>query len=139
MPKNAQYSDLAVNTEAEALGALLNGGLLRIYDGTQPINADTAITNQTLLAELMFSSPAFKPAIAGVITANEIMPDEDAKATTKTGASWYRASTKDGATIMDGSVGTEKANCIIGSTMIQIHAKVSVESFVHTMAKGAKT
>lgn len=51
MAKNTQLSNLAVNTEADALGALLNSGLLRIYDGTQPATADTAITTQVEIPE----------------------------------------------------------------------------------------
>ena len=51
MANNLKLSNAAVNAEADALSVLLDNGYLRIYDGTQPANADTPISTQTLLAE----------------------------------------------------------------------------------------
>ena len=65
MALNTQLSNSAVNTEADALGPQLNTGYLRIYDGTQPATADTAIGAQVLLAELRFNATAFPAAVAG--------------------------------------------------------------------------
>jgi hypothetical protein len=134
MPQNLKKSNAAANAEADALAALLNTGYLRIYDGTQPATADTAITTQNLLAELTFSNPAFPAAIAGVLTANSINNDTDANRTGT--ASWFRCFKSDGVTpVMDGSIGTSGCDMNLASTSIQIHAQVSISSFVHTVTK----
>src|SRR5947199_8880521 len=98
MPHNIKMSDTAANAEADALAALANAGFLRIYDGTQPSNANTDVTDQTLLAELRFSDPAWGSASAGVIAANAITPDDNAKA--RGMASWYRILMADGITAL---------------------------------------
>jgi hypothetical protein len=131
----AKLTNLAVNTEADALGALFDGGVLKIYNGTQPATADTAITTQTLLATLSLDTPAFGAAVNGILTANTITADPDAAAAGT--ASWFRAFESDGTTkILDGSVGTSSADLIMNSTSIQQHAQVSVTSFVLTFSKG---
>lgn len=52
MALNPKYSNTMVNAEANAVGDALNNGYIRIYDGSQPANADTAVGAQVLLAEL---------------------------------------------------------------------------------------
>ncbi|MDP2131969.1 MAG: hypothetical protein U0995_09640 [Erythrobacter sp.] len=69
--------DAAIN----AIAATLNSGLLRIYSGTAPANADTALAGNTLLAEATLGAPAFGAASAGVVTANAIAADASADAT----------------------------------------------------------
>jgi hypothetical protein len=134
MSLNLKMANAAVNAEADALAALLNSGYIRIYDGTQPATADTAISTQVLLAELRFGSTAFGAAVAGVITANAITSDSDADATGT--ATWYRLLKSDGTTpVLDGSVGTSSANLIVATTSIVQHAVVSISSYVHTVTK----
>lgn len=134
MANNLKMSNQSVNTEANALATQFNSGYLRIYDGTQPATADTAITTQVLLAELIFNATAFGSAAAGVITANAITDDSAANATGT--ATWFRALKSDGTTIlMDGSVGTTGSDMNLNSTAIQINATVSITSFVHTVTK----
>lgn len=135
MANNFKRTNLAVSAEADAVNALLNAGYLRIYDGTQPATADTAVGAQTLLAELRFGNPAFAAAAAGVATANPLTQDTAANATG--GATWFRALKSDGATVVyDGSVGTSGADCNINSTAIQVGAAVSVTSMLYTANKG---
>lgn len=134
MAKNTQLTNLAVNTEADALAAQANSGILRIYDGTQPATGDTAITTQNLLAELTMNATAFGASVAGVITANAITADSSADATGT--ATWFRLFKSDGTTALwDGSVGTSDANIILNSVSISAGAAVSVSSFTHTIAK----
>lgn len=131
----AKLNNLAVNTEANALAALLNSGVLKIYNGTQPATADTAITTQQVLATLGFASTAFGSAVNGILTANAITSDSDAALTGT--ATWFRAFQSDGTTkVLDGSAGTSGADLILNSTSIQQHAEVSVNSFVLTLSKG---
>jgi hypothetical protein len=130
MALNTQLSNAAVNAEADALAALLNSGYLRIYSGTQPATADTALSGNTLLAELRFGSTAFGSASGGLLTANAITADSSADATGT--ASFFRALKSDGTTvIMDGTVGTSSANMIIATTSISSAQTVSCSSFTH--------
>ena len=65
MALNPKYCDTMVNAEANAVGDALNLGYIRIYDGSQPANADTAVGAQNLLAELRFGADAFAAAVGG--------------------------------------------------------------------------
>ena len=127
---------LAVARRNAALDNILanaNTGYLRIYDGTQPTDADTAIGAQVLLAELIMGSTAFASASAGSATANAITSDSSANASGT--AAWFRLLKSDGTTvIMDGSVGTSGANLNLNSVAISSGAQVSVSSFTVSMA-----
>lgn len=136
MALNTQLSDAAVEAEGDALAALLNSGYLRIYDGTQPATADTAVSTQVLLAELRFGATAFGACVAGLLTANAITADSSANASGT--ASWFRALKSDGTTaILDGSVGTSAANMIIATTAISSAQTVSCSSFTHDILNSA--
>lgn len=135
MALNPKRSNAAVNAAADAVTTLLNSGYLRIYDGSQPATADTAITTQVKLAELTFNSTAFGAASAGVATANAITADTSADATGT--ASWFRAFKSDGTTaVFDGSVGTSSADLVLNSVAISSGAQVSVTAFTYTENKG---
>lgn len=135
MALNPKRSNAAVNAAADAVCDLLDNGYLRIYDGTQPTTADTAITTQTKLAELRFNATAFPAASAGVATANAITADTSADATGT--ASWFRALKSDGTTVVfDGSVGTSSADLVLNSVSISSGAQVSVTAFTYTENKG---
>lgn len=130
-----KLSNAAVNAEANALAPLLNNGYLRIYNGTQPTNADTAITSQTLLAELRFNATAAPSASNGVLTFNAITQDSSADNTGT--ASWFRCLASDGSTVyIDGTVGTSGADLNLSTTSIVAGAIVGVTSFVYTVNKG---
>lgn len=131
MANNPVLSSQARNAAADAICALLNSGKLRIYDGAQPANPNTAISTQTLLAELTFGATAFGAASAGVATANAITGDTSADATGT--ATWFRTLKSDGTTpVFDGSVGTSNADLILGSVAIQAGAAVNVTSATYT-------
>jgi predicted amidohydrolase YtcJ len=134
MALSLKLSNATVNAEADAHSALLNSGYLRIYDGTQPTNADTAIGAQVLLAELRFGATAFAAASGGVATANAITSDSSANATGT--ATWYRTLMSDGTTVVsDGSVGTSGANLNLNSVAITAGAAVDCTAFVFTQPK----
>jgi len=135
MANNLKLSNEAVNAEADALSVLLDNGYLRIYDSTQPTNADTALGAQVLLAELRFNADAAPAASNGVLTFNAITQDSSANATGT--ASWFRALSSDGSTVcFDGSVGTSGSDLNIATTAIVAGASVGVTSFVYTVNKG---
>ena len=130
-----KYSDTMVNAEANAVGDALNSGYIRIYDGTQPANADTAVGAQVLLAELRFGADAFGAASTGTITANAITDDSSANATGT--ATWARILASNGTTVwFDGSVGTSAANVVINTVSIVTGAVVSCSSLTFTVGKG---
>lgn len=130
MAMNTQLADATVNAQADALSALLNSGYLRIYSGTQPANANTALSGNTLLAELRFAATAAPAAVSGLITFNAITSDTSADASGT--ASFFRAFKSDGTTVVfDGSVGTASCNMIIATTAISAGQTVSCSSFTH--------
>lgn len=135
MANNLKVSSTAVNAQADALSDLLDNGYLRIYDGTQPANANTAITTQVLLAELRFNATAAPAASGGVLTMNSITQDSSADNTGT--ATWFRALKSDGSTVVfDGSVGTSGCDLNLGSTSITSGASVAVTSMTFTVSAG---
>lgn len=136
MAANPKRSNTAASAAADAVSALLTNGYLRVYNGTQPATADTAITTQVLLAELRFNaSAAFGGASNGVATANAITSDSSANATGT--ASWFRALKSDGTTaVYDGSVGTSAADLVLNSVAIALGAIVGVTAFTYAENKG---
>jgi len=135
MANNLKISTTAVNAQADSLSDLLDNGYLRIYDGTQPANANTAITTQVLLAELRFNATASPAASGGVLTMNSITQDSSANATGT--ATWFRALKSDGSTaVFDGSVGTASCDLNLGSTSITSGASVAVTSMTYTVSAG---
>jgi len=116
---------------ADAVTARLNSGKLRLYTGTRPATPDTALSGNTLLAELTFNATAFGAASSGVATANAITSDSSADATgTATFSRWFES---DGTTVvLDCEVGTSGANVNLNTTSIVTGATVSVSSCTYT-------
>lgn len=114
----------------------INSGKLRVYSGTRPTNADTALSGNTLLAELTMNATSAGSASGGVWTANAIASDAAADATGT--ASFVRLFQSDGTTaVADYSVGTSGTEAIINTVSIVANAVVSCSSFTHTLAVGA--
>ena len=113
-----------------------NSGKLRIYSGTRPTDADTALSGNTLLAELTFGATAFPASSGGVLTANAITSDSAADNTGT--ASFARCFESDGTTaICDMSVGTSGTEVILNTTSIVAAAVVSCSSFTITNPVGS--
>lgn len=129
----ANLSDATANAEANALAPLLNTGTIEIYSGTQPANANTALSGNTLLVTLTFGNPAFGSAAAGVITANAITAGTAAATGTATFARLYKS---DGtSTVMDVTVGTSGAGINLNTTSIVSGGLVSITAFTHTVTE----
>jgi hypothetical protein len=135
MAKNLKLSNAAANAALDALCALLNGGTLKLYTGTQPATPNTALTDQVLLATLTFGAPAFGAAVDGVATANAITKDSDADFTGA--ATWFRAASSAGAAEVDGSVGTSGCDVNMATVSVVQHAEISITSMQITMPKSA--
>lgn len=134
MPKNTQLTNATANGQADYLSDQLDNGYLRIYDGSQPATADTAIGSQVLLAELRFNATAAPAAVDGVLTFNALTADSSANATGT--ATWARCLKSDGSSVvMDVSVATSDANVVLNTASISSGGSVSVTSFSYTVAK----
>jgi hypothetical protein len=138
MANNPQFSDATVIAGVAAAVAVLNsGGTLQILTGSQPADANQALTG-TLLATLTFSSTAFgTPTASGstgsrvvTATANAI---SSATAAASGTAGYFALVKADGVTVAAmGSVGTSGADLNLNSLSITSGATVSCSSFTVT-------
>lgn len=110
------------------IGDEADSGILRIYDGTEPATAETAITDQNLLAEFTLDAAAFPPASGGEITAAAIAP---VAAGADGIASWFRLFDAAGTTVLlQGSVGTAAAALILNSVNLVETGEVTISSLI---------
>jgi len=107
---------------------------LRIYSGTMPTDSDTALSGNTLLAQLTFSNPSFGTATdnnpGALNTANAISDDTDADATGT--ASFFRIYQNNGTTCEcqgDVTATGGGGTMTINSVSIVIHTTVKCTSF----------
>lgn len=135
MANDLRESNAAANAAMNARVDLLNSGKLRIYDGTRPATVDTAVSTQTLLAELTLGNPAFGDASDGVATAEAITKDSAANATGT--AAWFRILTSADAAMFDGTVGTSGCDLNLASVSIAAGVEVSITSLKLTQPKAA--
>lgn len=130
MASNVHLSTTARNTAIDNMLALLNAGgagTLKFYDGSQPANANTAITSQTLLATLTLNSTAFASSSGGSASLNGVPLSASIVATST--CTWGTFVNNAGTRVMDFSVGTSSADCNFNSVAFQNGATCSVSSF----------
>ena len=134
-----KISTAARNGMADFLVDLLDAGAgagkIRIYDGTQPAGPDTAITTQTMLAELACSDPAFGAAASGVATLDNtpVLSTTGAAAGT---ATWFRALDSNNVAAFDGSAGTSGTDIILNTATISVGVTVEITAGTITMPGG---
>jgi hypothetical protein len=122
------FRNTRANTWTTRAGA---SALLKLYTGTQPTDADTAIGAQTLLGTLTCNATFAPAASGGVLTLNAITQDSAADATGT--ATWFRLTASDGTTVVcDGSVGTSGSDLNLVTTSITLGQPIQVTSFVIT-------
>lgn len=135
MASNLFLSDNTANALADALAARCNSGTIKIYAGSQPTDANTAVGAQTLLGTLTYGSTAFgasaasgtTPSRKATITANTITDDTSADATGT--ATWFRILKSDATTVvMDGSVGTSGADMNLATTSLVAGEDIAITS-----------
>lgn len=133
MSKNDHASAALRNTMIDAGAALFNSGDWNLYDGTQPVDAGTALSGNTKLAGLAFGATAFAASSGGSATANAITSDTDADATGT--ASFFRTLKSDHTTVLqDGNVGIVDENLVMNTVSIVVHATVAITSATMSMA-----
>lgn len=123
------------NAMLDALVAKMDVGAgpatLKIYSGTQPATGDTALSGNTLIATLTFSTVSAPAASAGVITFDVITEDSSADATLT--ATWARIQDSAAVNVFDGDVGTSGAMINLNTTAIVAGGPVRISSFTITM------
>lgn len=96
--------------------SLFDGGILRIYSGSQPTSAEDAPTG-TLLGEIPLSDPAFGDVENGTATQAQTW---SGSATNDGVAGWFRLYDATFTYWVDGSVGSANADLIASNTSFQI-------------------
>ena len=131
MASNVNLPDALRNIIMDAITTRAgDAALLRIYDGTQPADADTAVTG-TLLAELVCGTPFAAGAADGILTLGTITTDASANATGT--ATHFRIVKADGTTVvLDGTVDTSGADLNLNTVSIIATLPVAVSSLVFT-------
>jgi hypothetical protein len=126
MASNLNYSNGTRNAQQQGLITFAGSGcIIRIYQGTQPANANTAISTQTLLVSLPIVG-SFGTDANGTITIGAVT---SAQAVATGTAEFFRIVKTDGTTVvMDGSVGTSDADMILNTTAIANTQTVTISS-----------
>ena len=102
-----------------------SNAIIRLYDGTQPANANTAISTQTLLVSLNISG-AFGTDSNGTLTFSTVT---NGTAVASGTATFFRIYKSDGTTVvMDGSVGTSSADLVLNTTTVATNDTVAISS-----------
>jgi hypothetical protein len=131
----ANLSFTAANAELAGLAPLMNGGLIQVFSGPMPANANTPLSStNTLLVTFGLPSPAFGPPITATITAQPI-PQATAVATAL--PSFARIYQNDGMTVvMDLTAGGpgSGAEVLLSAAAIIGGASVSCLAFTYTIA-----
>ena len=136
MASDPRLTNAAASAAADAVVDSIDvggAGTIKIYDGTIPTNADTAVGAQVLLATLTFAATAFGAASNGVATAAAITSDSAADATST--AAWARIASGGGTTIMDVTVGTSGDDINFNTVSFVTGATVSISSLTYTQPK----
>lgn len=116
----------ALDALTSAIGA---SGRLRMYDGTPPANANTALSGNNLLADLPLSATFAPAASGGVLTANAITTTNAALTGT---ASFFRLTTSGGTAVLQGSMGLSGQDLNMNTLSIVAGGPVAVSSLVLT-------
>jgi hypothetical protein len=135
MTNSPFFSDAAAAAQVAAVGALCNSGTIKVYTGSQPTDANTAVGAQVLLGTFTFNATAFgtpspsgsAPSRVSSAAAGSI---SDISAVASGTAAWFRAIKSDGTTVVyDGSVGTTGCDLNLTDTSITSGEAMSISSF----------
>ena len=126
MASNLKYSNGTRNAQQQGLITYAgSGAIIHIYEGTQPTNANTAISGQTLLVSLTVTG-SFGTDTDGTITLSSVA---NGTAVATGTAQFFRITKSDNSTVvMDGSVGTSGCDMNLNNTSIASTQVVSITS-----------
>jgi hypothetical protein len=126
-----EYSNATRHAQNEGLITYAgSNALFNLYSGTQPANANTAITSQVLLVSMPISG-AFGTDVNGTLTLSAVTETNAVGSGT---ASFFRIFKADNSVIMDGSVGLSGADLILNT--VDIAAGQSVDITAGTIIRG---
>lgn len=134
MANNPFFSDAATQGMVDNLAARANGGFIEVYTGSQPTDANQAITG-TLLVKLPMSATAFAASTpsgaAGSRVVTAVANAITSQAALATGTAGYHVLMKsDGVTVVAmGSVGTSGSDLNLNSTSLVSGTNVTVSSY----------
>ena len=126
MSSNLKYSNGTRDAQQQGLITYAgSGAIIHIYEGTQPSNANTAISGQTLLVSLTVTG-SFGTDSNGTITLSSVA---NGTAVATGTAQFFRITQSDNSTVvMDGSVGTSGCDMNLNNTSIATSQVVSITS-----------
>lgn len=128
MALNLKYAVTLKNARLDQITTAIGAsGLLRVYDGTQPTNPDTALGAQNLLVTLPCSATFAPAASGGVLTLNSVT---GANAVFTSTASWFSFLTSGATRKIDGTIGTSGCDLTIDNTSIVSGQAVSVSGSI---------
>ena len=136
MAADPRLTNAAASAAADAVVDRIDtggAGTIKIYTGTIPTDADTAVGAQVLLATLTFSATAFGAASNGVATASAITSDTSADATGT--AAWARIASGAGTTQLDVTVGTTGEDINFNTVSFVTGATVAITALTYTQPK----
>jgi hypothetical protein len=126
-----EYSNATRHAQNEGLITYAgSNALFNLYSGTQPANANTAITSQILLVSMPISG-VFGTDVNGTLTLSAVTETNAVGSGT---ASFFRIFKADNSVIMDGSVGLSAADLILNT--VDIAAGQSVDITAGTIIRG---
>jgi hypothetical protein len=121
------FSDLAVDTKADALLTLLRGGEIWIMAGVRPSSVAIPVDNQSKLAVVELAAPAFGPSRGGQALMN---PVPSVPGLADGTATWCRFVTPLGQALFDGDC---PEHLDVGE--VKADGEVFVEEFVYVESK----
>lgn len=139
MANDLKYVGTLSNNMLDEITALIDAGTgagtLRIYEGTAPADADTALAGggaNDLIAQLTMSDPSAGAAASDVWTANSITDDTAADITST--ATFFRVLDSDANVVLQGTVGLDTGtfDLELNDTAITINDNVAVSAFTIT-------
>lgn len=133
MAADPRITNAVASAMADVIGDALDSGTIKIYTGTIPATADTAIGAQTLLATLTFNAAAFPAASNGVLTAAAITSDASIDATGT--AAWARIASSGAVDKMDVTVGTSGEDINFNTVSFVSGASCAITAMTITMPK----
>lgn len=121
-----EYSNGTRHSQNQGLIAYAGtGAIFSLFTGTQPANANTAITSQVLLVSMVIAG-VFGTDVNGTLTLGAVTAGTAATSGT---ATWFRIYKSDNTTVvMDGSVGTSGADLILNDVNITALQTVAISS-----------
>jgi hypothetical protein len=137
-----KISNASADAALTALGALLNGGKIIIYSGTEPTTANVGLSANTVLADISLAATAFGTAVMdddGVSRKIEAagVPRSDTSADATGSATFFRAYKSTGTSTADvvyqGTCGTSGQQLNLNSTDLIAGGNVSISSLKITL------